>query len=199
MTLPAPLGRAHIADHCDRWHTSLGRLIKVLAVLCQWINARMGTLDGFPISDQLDYVNAVGGQLLKSAWTRFSRIPAGLWTIPLGRQTVEKSCCYSFLHVTKSADLLIQLKVTALPPLLLLLSPLLSANLTCLSPQHLPHKANHSVVIICSPQAQQGSQVVREADFLQESCGFDASFHQHQCFFKRGADTDTELLPAQFR
>lgn len=122
MTLPAPLGRARVADHCDRWHTSLGRLIKVLAVLCCWINARMGTLDGFPISDQLDYVNAVGGQ---RCWNRL--LLRASWTLsdPLGSVNCQKDLL--LLRKIVSACSKVQwsannqLQSAALPPLLLLL------------------------------------------------------------------------------
>lgn len=85
VTLAGPLGRARDGDHCDRWHTSLGRLIKVLAVLCHWVNARLGTLDSFPISDQPDYVSAAEISLNLffflfsfTNWTLSD--PLGLWS-----------------------------------------------------------------------------------------------------------------------
>lgn len=159
----APLGKAWVADHCDHWHTSLGRLIKVLAVLCHWINAWMGTLDGFLISGQLDNENAVGGQRLKSAWTSFSRIPAGLWAILLGQWIDEKDVLLPFSVCNKvqwSANAALGHCFTTTT------STTITANLVqrFFLPPHLSHKANCPVAIICSPQAQQGSQVVGEAD-----------------------------------
>lgn len=144
----------------------------------------MGALDGFPISDQFDYVNAAGEQSLKSAWTSFSYqldFERSSWVASCPKELLLQNpaspviCSFGFRtllyhHYFYSITITITLCKRDVTFLFFFLHMFLTKQIV-----RLPLSALH--------RPPQGSRVVRQADLWLESRGFDASFHQQQRFF----------------